>query len=109
MDVAIWQQFSSNHSANFTVIGTFTTPVEANKAAAALHTLLNTISDWYHDPANAELVKKRQDSVEESYNYTPPELAMKAQYQLDDDTDYFIPIDWIEGGVEEAVRVFENR
>src|SRR5215467_11223655 len=106
MHILIWQQFSSNHSANFTVVGTFASSGEANKAAEALLVTLKTISDWYSDPANAEIVRKRQENADDAYKYTPPEVAMKNQYQLD---ETFIPIDWIKGCIEEAVHVFENR
>jgi hypothetical protein len=105
MYIAIWSEFSSNHSASFTVVGNFATPQSADVAAAQVRTYLQEIYNWYNDPSNAEAVKKRKENAEEAYQYTPLEIAMKDHYQVG---DYFIPVDWIEGGVEEAVHTFEN-
>jgi hypothetical protein len=103
--ISIWQQFASNHSASFTVVGGFATPQSADHAAAQVRAYLQEIYDWYHDPANTDLVKKRREDADEAYQYTPPELVMMAHYQLDDN---FIPVDWIEGGIDDAVHTFEN-
>jgi hypothetical protein len=51
MKISIWQQFSSNHSASYTVIGKFGTAQEAEAAAEALKELLQELivdyGDWY--------------------------------------------------------------
>lgn len=43
MKLTIWQQFSSNHSAGFTVVGEFKTREEADKAAQEFITLIETV------------------------------------------------------------------
>jgi hypothetical protein len=58
MRVSIWQQFSSNHSADFTVVGVFNTPEAANKAAEELRDVLRTIQNWYRQPENEEVIEK---------------------------------------------------
>ncbi|NDJ53045.1 MAG: hypothetical protein GYB68_08185 [Chloroflexi bacterium] len=52
MKVSIWQQFSSNHSADFTVIGTFQSVDLAQKAEAELRAILAEILDWRENPVN---------------------------------------------------------
>jgi hypothetical protein len=46
MKCFIWQQFSSNHSSNFTVAGTFATPEEAAHAATTIRQFLETLYAW---------------------------------------------------------------
>src|SRR5690242_8871809 len=43
MQVKVWQSFSSNHSAAFTLVGVFKTPAEAEAAAAWLRELVQAI------------------------------------------------------------------
>ncbi len=52
--LSIWRQFSSNHSADFSIIGTFDTPEAAQRAIDTLRALLDSISDWYEDPAHGD-------------------------------------------------------
>ena len=44
MKISIWQQFSSNHSANFELVGQFPTVEEAEKAYAILLDILTVIA-----------------------------------------------------------------
>jgi hypothetical protein len=46
MHISIWPQFSSNHSARFTVVGIFDTPTDAHRAASTLHQLARDIAAW---------------------------------------------------------------
>ncbi len=50
--LSIWRQFSSNHSSNFAIIGTFASGEAAQQAIATLEQLLDSISRFYADPAN---------------------------------------------------------
>ncbi len=57
MRLSIWQQFSSNHSADFTVVGTFQSPKAAHQAAAELRSVLETIQKWYRQPENQKTIE----------------------------------------------------
>jgi hypothetical protein len=41
--ISIWQQFASNHSGGFKIVGVFLTPQEAAQALDRLRTMLETI------------------------------------------------------------------
>lgn len=56
MKLSLWQQFSSNHSGDFTDVGTFESPEQANKAAEVVRQILRTIQSWYYDPKNSETI-----------------------------------------------------
>lgn len=45
MKLSIWQQFSSNHSNSFTVVGKFKTVEEAQKAEQEFHTIIKAIKE----------------------------------------------------------------
>src|SRR5688572_22745233 len=47
MKISIWQQFSSNHSSDFTVVGEFSSRVEAEHAADQIRSILKEITDWF--------------------------------------------------------------
>jgi hypothetical protein len=75
MKIAIWQQFSSNHSAGFTVVGTFETPEKAQQAANTIQKMVDTIYEWH-----------RQNDTERIHGSMPPfppELAFAQQYSVD--------------------------
>jgi hypothetical protein len=60
MEINVWQQFSSNHSNSFTVVGQFPSEADADKAAATLRELFENIylqGIGYHheEPLQAEL------------------------------------------------------
>lgn len=74
MKLSIWQQFSSNHSGAFTLIGTFESVKEAEHAAAIVRQLLTDIQHWLL--ANADT-----PTSPSGYNFiTPPEQAFRQQY-----------------------------
>lgn len=45
MKLSLWQQFSSNHSAGFSLIGQFKTAEEATQAVAVIRGILEKIAD----------------------------------------------------------------
>ncbi len=49
MRISIWQQFSSNNSSDFTVVGVFETPKAAQDAAADVRRIIHTLKQWYDD------------------------------------------------------------
>jgi hypothetical protein len=48
MNVRIWQQFSSNHSASFTVVGVFESAEKAEEAANTIRDVVGRIHEFYH-------------------------------------------------------------
>ena len=79
MQVSIWQQFSSNHSSRFTVVGEFETPEAAQKAADILRQFAETIRQWYAENPDAD----------EDWNAggpvlpIPPELEFSRQHNIE--------------------------
>lgn len=55
MKLSIWQQFSSNHSSYFTVVGVFETREQAEHAATEIRAILNRLEDW-HEAHEAEML-----------------------------------------------------
>jgi hypothetical protein len=47
MKLTLWQQFASNHSNSFTLVGVFPTPEDAQAAAERLRKFLNHYIEWY--------------------------------------------------------------
>ena len=47
MRVTIWQQFSSNHSANFTVVGEFASEADAEQAEIQVQAILDRLQKWW--------------------------------------------------------------
>ncbi len=84
MNISLWQAFSSNHSAPFTLVGVFNSPAEAEAAAERLGTLLADIRAW----------RGEQDQSEdwEPAPPTPPEQA--AAEALGIDWGYY-SLDWV--------------
>jgi hypothetical protein len=59
MKITLWQQFSSNHSGSFTVVGNFGTPEEAEKIATQLW-------DWLQQMLNKGITELGQQ-ISETY------------------------------------------
>jgi hypothetical protein len=99
MRVVIWQQFSSNHSTNFTVVGSFSRPHEANEAADELRNMLRTLADWYDQ--NPEMRQRMP------FTPSPLEVAFAQQYGVDWGER---GIDWFWNGDSAlaSVTTFEN-
>jgi hypothetical protein len=49
MKVTLWQQFSSNHSNGFSVVGVFETVEDAQKAKARIQKLIDDVTDWHNN------------------------------------------------------------
>ncbi|MEO8609303.1 MAG: hypothetical protein ABI690_15535 [Chloroflexota bacterium] len=80
MRLSLWQQFSSNHSASFTVVGTFESAEKANEAAAELRRILARIEKWW-DALPPEKRIEWHDKDETS-ELTPPERELNQRYQV---------------------------
>ena len=94
MKVTLWQQFSSNHSSHFKIVGVFDAPGDAEKAVAEIKSILGTISQWHKDnPDEAEALYQRWGSGEE----WPPALS-KAEQELAKQYNVKWPagIDWFD-------------
>lgn len=105
MRVSIWQQFSSNNSSSYVIIGSFATPERANEAAAEFKTLLQRLWEWYQ--AHPEI----RDAVlnEEGHELTDAERQIGKDYNI----EFEDAVEWIarEETLEflpDAVTTFEN-
>ncbi|MEO8610286.1 MAG: hypothetical protein ABI690_20490 [Chloroflexota bacterium] len=112
MRISIWQQFSSNHSASFTIAGKFESTERAEAVAHELRHILQTISNYWQQYGNKERTTIENRLIE-TEQLTPPEIAFRDQYQVGW-TEYFgsgktFPLDWVHGDwALEGVRVFRN-
>jgi hypothetical protein len=60
MKLTIWQQFSSNHSSHFHIVGVFDTSAAAQKAADELRQIFKQIEDWHEqNPEKSEALMER--------------------------------------------------
>jgi hypothetical protein len=110
MHTSIWQQWASNHSGYFKVIGIFKTSTDADAAAAEIRRLLQGLVDWYSDPANLEALE--QGLLDDDRPFAPIERQYLAKYGIDeDDWTYCGGIDWITEPehVDKALSVLENK
>jgi hypothetical protein len=73
MRLTIWQQFSSNHSASFTVVGVFKDSEKAKCAKEELEDIFKRITAWYDED------KERWAYI---YELSPVENELREQYQL---------------------------
>jgi hypothetical protein len=89
MKVSIWQQFSSNHSNSYVVIGEFKSVADTENAATTMKQILKQIYDWYADDTNKALADDVRDT--ESHPPTPAENQITTTYNVT--FDY--AMDWI--------------
>jgi hypothetical protein len=70
MKLTLWQQFASNHSNSFTLVGVFPTPEDARLAADMLREFLSQYMAWVkaHPDAAEEYYKSRYDELPELEN-----------------------------------------
>ncbi len=62
MRISIWHQFASNHSNEFSIVGTFETVEAAQKAYAELREMLREIAEWYHyNPLDYDLLSPAEE------------------------------------------------
>ena len=108
MKISLWQQFSSNHSADFTVVGVFQTIDEAKAAVTLLRDELVKIASWFEDLANKEVISERIDRPDYTdRQLLPPEKELDAKYG----TGFtYAPTDWLwySDEADGAVVRFEN-
>lgn len=89
MKLTLWQQFSSNHSSSFTVVGTFESPQKAQSAATQLNALFKEVFRWYDKHPG----QKALDMYDPP---TSPERAIIEQFN--------IQTDWNLGVSSQSVR-----
>jgi hypothetical protein len=86
MKVSIWQQFSSNHSGFFWVVGTFNTTDDADRAFNEIREMLFEIDRWHRDNHDYRSNQQYNDGLE----VFPPEKEFAEKYQV----EWLNPIDW---------------
>lgn len=89
MRVSLWQQFSSNHSAAFSIVAQFKTNQEAEDAASVIRGILEKIADWYKTHPQIEEAVRKGDLV----NSTPVEAELAKQYGLEKAWEF--TVDWV--------------
>src|SRR5258707_909393 len=113
MRVSIWQQFSSNHSADFTVVGQFVSPERAEQVAEELRHILQTIGAWWEQIGDWKAKAAVDQQLRRKGDLTPPEKMFQAKYGVGwtsypgDNKSY--PLDWATfQGAAEGVQVYRN-
>ena len=102
MKVLVWEQFSSNHSANFTIVGTFDSASTAQKVANTLRDDIRRIIDWYsHNESYRHQVLNL-----ETPNPTPVEKDIATRYGINHEQ----VIDFLANSRyhDDMVKVFKN-
>lgn len=102
MRIKIWQEFSSNNSARFTVVGIFETPTAAKNAADKLMDMIKSIVEWYQKPENVDL-QEQWDSLPP----TPPEIQIAKQYNIRW-SEISLDWVWVDTDGNGPVKTFEN-
>ncbi len=96
MRISIWQQFASNHSNSFTVVGEFETVEAAQNAAEQLRQSLKPIIEWR---------MARAEEIWESFEPTPIEIEVGQKWGV----EWLIHHDWLEyEGSLNAIETFES-
>src|SRR5688572_1206998 len=80
MRLSLWQQFSSNHSADFTVVGTFENAEAAAQAGEELRSILNRLDQWWKALDRDEFGRWRDHS--ETPVITPIEKQISTEYEV---------------------------
>jgi hypothetical protein len=106
--LSIWQQFSSNHSVSFTVVGTFETPEAAQKAATELRQVLATIAAYMQERRESpDFLREYSHASYPNETLIPSEEAFKRQYAV----EWPYHLDWLPwdaGKAREAVQVYDR-
>jgi hypothetical protein len=97
MKVTRWQQFSSNHSAEYTIVGVFDSVDEAKEATEAIRTMVTEIRQW---TAQNETLLQDLDSKP-----TPIENHYAQKYNI----DWVESIDWLQYDYQQKFREFYRR
>ncbi len=93
MKLSIWQQFSSNNSSDFTIIGVFDSPEQAKQAAEEVQRILNRIRDWH--TANQESAQELYD-LWASGEYPSPMSAVEKELAQEYNVHWIGAIDWFD-------------
>lgn len=96
MRISIWQQFASNHSNSFTVVGEFESIEAAQNAAEQLRQSLKPIIEWR---------MARAEEIWESFEATPIEIEVGQQWGV----EWLNHHEWLESERSlNAIKTFEN-
>lgn len=111
MKVSVWQQFSSNHSANFTVVGEFESPARAQAIADELLSILTQIGQFWETLSPQEF--NEWETRIDNGDITPPEEILREQYGIEWirwPDGRIQGIDWVKNvtDAKNAVSVFHN-
>jgi hypothetical protein len=103
MKLSIWQQWSSNHSADFTLVGSFESAEQAKQAAAKLKAILTRIAEYYANLTPEEFMEHTEDYERP---LSPVEQRIWAEYDL----DWPYAPDWLydETTLSKQVQVFDR-
>ena len=84
MKVTLWQQFSSNHSSHFHIVGVFDTAEAAQKAADEIKQILKQIEDWHtQNPEKSDaLIERWVNSGEYPQAVSEIEKAFAQKYHV---------------------------
>src|SRR5687767_3760219 len=82
MKITLWQQFSSNHSASFTVVGKFPSAEAAQTAYTEIVHHLKQIKEWW-EKLSTEEVDEWLAKVYDHKVITPVEAALAQRYGVD--------------------------
>lgn len=82
MKLSIWQQFSSNHSSRFTIVGEFDSRTDAEKAAVTIRDILKRIADWNAAHHNDEGMDDFWNSGDWWEKPTPIEQEIADEYGI---------------------------
>ncbi len=105
MRISIWQEFGSNNSARFTVVGIFESAEKASRAAAELMHMVKAVLDWYYNPENAEALEKWEGGP------LPPPSPVEIQFAQHYNVEWSeCSLDWLylDPDGNGPVRAFEN-
>jgi hypothetical protein len=111
MRISIWQQFASNHSAHFTLVGAFESDEWAGVVAYEMRQMLRTIGEWWEQFEDyAPRYAKERELIARG-ELTPPEQRYKAEYLVDwcRRRGKEVPLDWPHGQwAAGSVTLYEN-
>jgi hypothetical protein len=81
MRTHIWQQFSSNHSASFVLVGQFETEQLAENVKGEIAAIVREVQDWWSQHKESEW-HAIENELRRTHRSTPPEQAAKQRYGL---------------------------
>lgn len=103
MKISIWQQFSSNHSSDFRIVGTFPTFEQAERAAREIQSILRDVASFWRDLSPEEVQDWRGRLYGE---ITPIEQALSHVYGVrwSQRADTPHGLDWLPFDSDEAMK-----